>query len=122
MQHDTHRGFNGYILEREGRRICVTGDTAYTPLFAQLRDGHPIDLMLAPIGAYQPWIANHCNPEQAVEMADLAGANYLMPIHHQTFKLSWEPMNEPIERFQKALAAQPGRIALTKIGGTFVLP
>jgi L-ascorbate metabolism protein UlaG (beta-lactamase superfamily) len=122
MQHDTHRSFNGYILERNGRRICITGDTAYTPLLAQLRNEQPIDLMLAPIGAYQPWVASHCNPEQAVDMANQAGAKYLMPIHHQTFKLSWEPMNEPIERFQKALASEPERIALTQVGGMFTLP
>ncbi len=122
MQHDTHRSYNGYVVSRNGRRVCVTGDTALTPLFARLRDGGPIDLMLAPIGAYQPWIANHCTPEQAVEMANDAGAKYIMPIHHQTFKLSWEPMEEPIARFQQALAAEPQRIALTQIGQTFTLP
>lgn len=121
MQHDTHRGYNGYAVGRNGRRICVTGDSAFTPL-DHVRNGSPVELMLAPIGAYQPWIANHCTPEQAVTMANQAGAKYIMPIHHQTFKLSWEPMNEPIERFQKALAAQPERIALTQIGQTFILP
>ena len=120
MQHDTHRGYNGYTVERAGRRICVTGDSALTS-FSRLRNGAPMDLMLAPIGAYHPWIANHCTPEQAVEMADQAGAKYIMPIHHQTFKLSWEPMEEPIERFRKALAAGPERIALTEIGQTFAV-
>ena len=121
MQHDTHRGYNGYTVERAGRRICVAGDTALTSL-AHVRDGAPIDLMLAPIGAYDPWIANHCTPEQAVEMANQAGAKYIMPIHHQTFKLSWEPMDEPIARFRQALASDPGRIALGQIGETFTLP
>jgi L-ascorbate metabolism protein UlaG (beta-lactamase superfamily) len=122
MQHDVHRGYNGYVAARDGRRVCVTGDTAFTPLFLQLRREEPYDLMLAPIGAYEPWIANHCTPEQAVEMANMAGARHIMPIHHQTFKLSWEPMEEPIGRFRKALAAEPERVALTEIGQTFVLP
>jgi L-ascorbate metabolism protein UlaG (beta-lactamase superfamily) len=122
MRHDDHRGYNGYLLERAGRRVFATGDTAFTKNFAQLKSEKPIDLMLVPIGAYDPWINSHCNPEEAVAMADLAGANYVMPIHHQTFKLSREPMDEPIRRFQKALAAQPERVALTEIGGTFVLP
>jgi len=121
MQHDDHRGFNGYLLERNGHSICVTGDTAFTPLFEKLRSDKPIDLMLAPIGAYHPWVTSHCSPEEAVEMANMAGAKYIMPIHHQTFKLSWEPMTEPIERFKAALAAAPERIALTGIGETFVL-
>jgi hypothetical protein len=55
-------------------------------------------------------------------MANEAGANYLMPIHHQAFKLSWEPMNEPIARFRAALAKEPERMALTEVGETFVLP
>ena len=110
------------MLEREGKSVCVTGDTAFTPLVAQLKSEKGIDLMLAPIGAYNPWIANHCTPEQTVEMANMAGAKYVMPIHHQTFKLSREPMDEPIGRFQKALAGEPDRIALTEIGQTFVLP
>ena len=45
-----------------------------------------------------------------------------MPVHHQTFKLSFEPFREPIERFAAALADAPERIALRDIGETFVLP
>ena len=45
-----------------------------------------------------------------------------MPVHHQTFKLSFEPFREPIERFCAALQNQPERIALREIGETFVLP
>jgi L-ascorbate metabolism protein UlaG (beta-lactamase superfamily) len=78
--------------------------------------------MMVPIGAYQPWIRAHCTPEQAVAMADEAGARFLIPVHHQTFKLSWEPMDEPIARFQASLKGAPERIALTRIGETFVLP
>lgn len=55
-------------------------------------------------------------------MADAAGARYLLPVHHQTFKLSFEPFREPIERFVAALADEPERIALREIGETFVLP
>ena len=75
-----------------------------------------------PIGAYRPWIWNHCTPEQALEMANQAGAKYVLPVHHQTFRLSFEPFREPIERFENALRTEPGRIALREIGETFVLP
>jgi L-ascorbate metabolism protein UlaG (beta-lactamase superfamily) len=74
-----------------------------------------------PIGAYDPWIHAHCTPEQAVEMSNQAGARFILPVHHQTFKLSWEPMDEPIARFKKAMANEPRRIAGTEIGETFVL-
>ena len=121
MRSDRHRGYNGYVLEREGRRIIFAGDTALTNSFARLRDGASYDLAIMGIGAYQPWIRSHCTPEQAVAMANAAGARYIMPIHHQTFKLSVEPFREPIERFLRALAGEPERIALREIGETFVL-
>ena len=50
-------------------------------------------------------------------MANAAGARFIMPVHHQTFKLSFEPFREPIERFTAALADEPERIALREIGG-----
>jgi L-ascorbate metabolism protein UlaG (beta-lactamase superfamily) len=125
LRTDSHRGYCGYILRRNGTSVLFAGDTAFAPdAFAALRARHPegFDLALMPIGAYDPWIANHCTPEQAVRMADLAGARCLLPIHHQTFRLSREPFDEPIRRFEAALARTPDRIALRAIGETFRLP
>jgi L-ascorbate metabolism protein UlaG (beta-lactamase superfamily) len=121
-QRDTHRGYNGYLMERNGRYILFTGDTALTNGFAELREQGSIDLAIMSIGAYNPWIRSHCTPEQAIEMANAAGAQFIMPVHHQTFRLSFEPLREPIERFEDALRTQSGRIALREIGETFVLP
>jgi L-ascorbate metabolism protein UlaG (beta-lactamase superfamily) len=121
-QRDTYRGYNGYLLERNGRRILFAGDTALTNTFAELRKYGPIDLAIMSIAAYNPWIRNHCTPEQAIEMANAAGAQFIMPVHHQTFRLSFEPLREPVERFQTALSNTPERIALREIGETFVLP
>ena len=119
---DIDRGYNGYLLKREGKTILFGGDTAQTPLFRELRSQGPFEIGLMPIGAYQPWIWNHCNPEQAVSMANDAGAKYILPIHHQTFRLSEEPMNEPIERLRKSLEHEPERLALSRVGETFVVP
>jgi L-ascorbate metabolism protein UlaG (beta-lactamase superfamily) len=116
------RGYNGYILRREGRSILFAGDTALTTTLGQLRSHGPFDAAIMPIGAYQPWIWNHCTPEQALEMANKAGANYILPVHHQTFCLSDEPMSEPIERLQTALQKEPERLALRSVGETFVCP
>lgn len=121
LRRDNHRGYNGYVLERRGHRVIFAGDTALTNSFAGLRDGRPYDLAIMGIGAYQPWIRSHCNPEEAIAMANAAGANFIMPVHHQTFRLSYEPFCEPIERFTAALSNQPERIALREIGETFVL-
>jgi L-ascorbate metabolism protein UlaG (beta-lactamase superfamily) len=116
---DTHRGFNGYVVERNGRRLFLAGDTARTDMRSVGRKA-PIDVMAVPIGAYDPWIMSHCSPEEAVAMANEARAQYVVPIHHQTFRLGREPMDEPIRRFRNAL--EPDRIALTEVGETFELP
>ena len=121
-QRDTYRGYNGYQIERSGRRIIFAGDTAMTENFAALRRHGPIDVAIMSIGAYNPWIHSHCTPEQAIEMANAAGARFIVPVHHQTFRLSLEPLREPIERFETALSKTPERIALREIGETFVLP
>lgn len=114
---DTYRGYNGYTLEREGKKIIFGGDTAMCDSFSSLRSQKPFELAIMPIGAYQPWVRSHCTPEQAVRMANNAGANYVLPIHHKTFKLGQEGANEPIERFEAAL--EPERIALRDVGETF---
>ena len=121
-QRDTYRGYNGYFLERHDRRILFAGDTAFTNSFAELRKRGHIDLAIMSIGAYNPWIRSHCTPEQAIDMANAAGAQFIMPVHHQTFRLSFEPFREPIERFTTALQDTPERIALREIGETFLLP
>jgi L-ascorbate metabolism protein UlaG (beta-lactamase superfamily) len=122
VQRDVHRGYNGYLLECEGRRIVFAGDTAFTGSFAELHSFGPVDVIAVSIGCYNPWIHTHCNPEQAVQMANDAGAQFILPVHHQTFRLSFEPFREPIERFEAALRETPERIALREIGETFVLP
>jgi len=124
-QRDTYRGYNGYVMEsrsRGRRRILFGGDTTMTNTFAELSQHGPVDLAIMSIGAYNPWIQSHCTPEQAIEMANAADARFIMPMHHQTFRLSFEPFREPIERFQAALSNTPERIALREIGETFVLP
>jgi L-ascorbate metabolism protein UlaG (beta-lactamase superfamily) len=86
MRHDVHRGFNGYVLERQGRRICLAGDTAQTSFTAVGRK--PTDVMVVPIGAYNPWIASHCTPEQAVEMANQPSRMSARPSCCQALRLS----------------------------------
>ncbi len=122
LHYDDYRGYNGYVLARKNKRIIYGGDTAMTDAFAKLRDDHPFDLAILAIGAYDPWIRAHATPEETIAMANAAGARFIMPVHHQTFRLSVEPFREPIERFTRALAPTPERIALTEIGETFMLP
>jgi L-ascorbate metabolism protein UlaG (beta-lactamase superfamily) len=121
IRRDTWRGYNGWIVEREGRRLLIGGDTAVTPAFKSHRQHGPFDAAVMPIGAYDPWIYNHCTPEQAVAMADAAGARLIVPVHHQSFRLSNEPFMEPIERIQEALVKEQDRLAVREIGETIVV-
>ncbi len=122
IQRDTHRGYGGFIVEREGRRLLIGGDTANTAAFAAHRRYGPFVAAVMPIGAYDPWISNHCTPEQAVTMADAAGARLIVPVHHRSFSLSREPVDEPIERAERMLLAERDRLGWRDIGQTLVAP
>ncbi len=119
LRHDHHRGYNGYLLETGRHKIVYAGDTALTNRFRQLKSGKAIDLMIMPIGAYDPFIANHCTPEQAWAMSQMAGGRYVLPVHHQTFNLSREPKMEPIERLLQVAHRELDRLPVKEIGQEF---
>jgi L-ascorbate metabolism protein UlaG (beta-lactamase superfamily) len=119
MRSDTYRGYNGYLIESGRYRVIFGGDTALTQSFRTLRTSRAVNLAIMPIGAYDPWIQVHCNPEQALQMANDAGADFVLPIHHRTFELSREPRLEPIERLLAAAGSSPDRIVLRDIGQEF---
>jgi L-ascorbate metabolism protein UlaG (beta-lactamase superfamily) len=119
MRSDTYRGYNGYLIESPRFRVLFGGDTAMTDAFRRLRTARGVDLGIMPIGAYNPWINAHCTPEQALRMANDAGAEFLMPVHQRTFQLGNEDYGEPLERIQNALASDPHRLALKEIGEEF---
>jgi L-ascorbate metabolism protein UlaG (beta-lactamase superfamily) len=117
-----HRyGFNSYVLEKKGHRMLLACDSAMTDIFATLR-AHPPDVAAFSIGAYDPWIRSHANPEQVWTMFVETGARYLIPIHWGTFRLSKEPMNEPMERLLAAAGPAADRVILRRIGGAWSLP
>jgi L-ascorbate metabolism protein UlaG (beta-lactamase superfamily) len=118
MRTDDWRGYCGFVIERNGRKIGFAGDTARMS-FKHWANGSDIDLLAMPIGAYNPWVTSHCSPEEAVAMAGEARARLLLPVHHATFQLSAEPMEEPIARFREALKDTPERMAATEVGETF---
>jgi len=116
------RSFNAYMISKNGKSIFFGGDTALQNYFQKYDSGaKDIELAMMPIGAYRPWIRAHCNPEQAIEMAQQIGAKRIMPMHWGTFIQSDEPAHEPIERFTKALEGSPLTGTLTKHGETWSL-
>ena len=49
-------------------------------------------------------------------MGSDAGAERFLPVHHQTFVLSREPVGEPLERFLEAAGRHPDRVVTRHIG------
>ena len=118
---DRHRGYGGYLIQRAGRTILFAGDTAYTDVLTRLGRRGRIDLAILPIGAYDPWIDNHASPEQAWVMFRRLGAEYVLPIHHSTFRLSREPVEEPLQRFLQAAGTERWRVIGREVGETWTL-
>ena len=116
---DRHRGYGGYLLRRAGFTVLFAGDTAYTDSFARL--GARVDLAILPIGAYDPWIANHASPEEAWRMFRALDATWVLPVHHSTFRLSREPRDEPVRRFLAAAGEERWRVLPTGVGATWSL-
>jgi L-ascorbate metabolism protein UlaG (beta-lactamase superfamily) len=116
--HDRHRGFNSYLIEGNGRRVLYGADTAYHEGFKSLA---PVDLAILGIGAYNPYIAAHANPEQAWEMAQHCRARWILPMHHSTFRLSYEPTGEPIKRMLAAAGSEAEKIVVRQVGGQWSL-
>ncbi|HUO05930.1 MAG TPA: MBL fold metallo-hydrolase [Candidatus Binataceae bacterium] len=114
-------GFNSYVIDKDGHRMLLACDSAETDLFASLAAAPP-EVAVFTIGAYDPWIWNHANPEQVWSMFQQTGARYLVPIHWGTFKLSKEPMDEPLTRLIAAAGDEHDRIVIREIGGTWQMP
>ncbi len=119
---DRDRGYNGLLLTKHKRSVLFAGDTAFTErLPAALRGRRP-DVAILPIGGYNPYIYSHASPEQAWDLYHAMQAQYLIPMHWRTFRLSHERPFEPFERLSAARNAVASRIALHQIGETWSLP
>jgi L-ascorbate metabolism protein UlaG (beta-lactamase superfamily) len=100
---DHHRRFNAYVLRADSvarpESVLFAGDSAFTHAFDDIG---PTTLSIFGIGAYDPWEGAHATPEQvwSMFMRQSAGldAARLMPMHHSTFALGREPLDEPLRR------------------------
>jgi L-ascorbate metabolism protein UlaG (beta-lactamase superfamily) len=94
---DAHRGYGGFILEHQGRRVFHAGDSAYFDGFKEIGERCPPEVALLPIGAYFPdsFRHSHMGPDEALKVFHDLRANWLVPMHYGAFKLSFEEMDEP---------------------------
>ncbi len=116
MLRDDHRGYGGFILEHEGRRIYHAGDSAYFDGFKEIGARLKPEIALLPIGAYFPdsFRRVHMGPDEAMKVFRDLGAQWLVPMHYGTFKLSFEHIDEP-PRWLQDIAGQNGLSERVKI-------
>jgi L-ascorbate metabolism protein UlaG (beta-lactamase superfamily) len=101
---DLHRDFGGFVIAVDDRTIFHCGDSAYFPGFKEIGERYSIDIALLPIGAYDAPTGRevHMNPEQAVQAFEELAGNILVPMHYGSFRLGYEPLDEPPARLLAA--------------------
>jgi len=107
MLRDFHRGFGGYVVRSPQHSLYHAGDTAYFEGFREIGRRLRPELALLPIGAYHPehFRNVHTSPEDALQGFLDLGSRWMVPMHYGTFRLSYEPMEEPVQRLRAAAAA-----------------
>jgi L-ascorbate metabolism protein UlaG (beta-lactamase superfamily) len=86
-------GYQGYVVSGPSC-IYFAGDTGFhEPLFREIGQRFPIDLAVLPIsGAVFPsYRRNHMNAHEALLAFRALGAKRMLPMHYDTFPVSFEP-------------------------------
>jgi L-ascorbate metabolism protein UlaG (beta-lactamase superfamily) len=101
---DKHRGYGGYVLRSGKHSVYHAGDTAYFNGFSEIGARLHPELALLPIGAYHPASFRnvHTSPEDAIQAFIDMGARWMVPMHYGSFRLSYEPVEEPVPRLVAA--------------------
>ncbi|HWO34216.1 MAG TPA: MBL fold metallo-hydrolase, partial [Candidatus Acidoferrum sp.] len=104
---DSHRGYGGYVLKAGKHSVYHAGDTAYFAGFREIGRRLSPELALLPIGAYNPPTFRnvHTNPADATHAFLDLKSRWMVPMHYGTFRLSHEPVEEPLQLLQKEARA-----------------
>jgi L-ascorbate metabolism protein UlaG (beta-lactamase superfamily) len=99
--------WGGFMIGVADSRIYFAGDTAYVPIFRDIRQrlGVP-DVSLLPIGAYEPrWFMRsvHMNPAEAVQAHMELESRQSIAMHFGTFQLTTEGIDEPVRALGQAI-------------------
>ena len=104
---DSHRGYGGYVLRSGKHSVYHAGDTAYFAGFREIGRRLSPELALLPIGAYNPpsFRNVHADPADATQAFLDLKARWMVPMHYGTFRLSHEPIEEPLQLLEKEARA-----------------
>jgi L-ascorbate metabolism protein UlaG (beta-lactamase superfamily) len=119
---DMHRGYGGYVLKHQRDSVYHAGDTAYFNGFHEIGERLRPEVALLPIGAYNPpsFRNVHTSPEDAVRAFMDLGSRWMVPMHYGTFRLSHEPMDEPLKLLaqESQSAGVDDRVIVVEEGAT----
>lgn len=100
--------WGGFVIQHAGWTVYFCGDSGYGSHFKEIGGRFSrIDVALLPIGAYDPrWFMQpmHVDPEEAVQAHVDLGSRQSSAMHHGTFQLTDEPIDQPVERLGAELA------------------
>jgi L-ascorbate metabolism protein UlaG (beta-lactamase superfamily) len=85
---------------RDGKHsVYHAGDTAYFSGFREIGMRLAPQLALLPIGAYNPpsFRNVHTSPADATRAFLDLNSRWMVPMHYGTFRLSHEPLDEPLQ-------------------------
>ena len=104
---DSHRGYGGFVLRSGRHSVYHAGDTAYFNGFREIGRRLSPELALLPIGAYDPpqFRNVHTSPADAMQAFLDLKARWMVPMHYGTFRLSHEPVDEPLQLLDREATA-----------------
>src|SRR3981081_3385857 len=97
------RGDGGFVLQAGNHSVYHAGDTAYFSGFREIGRRLSPELALLPIGAYNPpqFRNVHTSPADATRAFLDLNARWMVPMHYGTFRLSHEPIEEPLQLLER---------------------
>ena len=104
---DSHRGYGGFVLRDGKHSVYHAGDTAYFSGFREIGRRLEPDIALLPIGAYNPpqFRNVHTSPADATRAFLDLHSQWMVPMHYGTFRLSHEPIEEPLQLLEQEAKA-----------------
>ena len=119
---DSHRGYGGFVLKSGKHSVYHAGDTAYFAGFSEIGRRLAPEIALLPIGAYNPaqFRNVHTNPADAMHAFLDLKSRWMIPMHYGTFRLSHEPVDEPLQllELEAEAAGTKDRVVVMEEGVT----
>ena len=123
--------WGGFVISKGDDNIYFSGDTGFADgeIFRMIKKkfGH-FRLALLPIGAYKPsWFFSsmHISPLEAVKIFKILESDYAIPIHYDTFELTDDKYDDPLNDLKAALKEQnvsENQFNIVPAGGIIQIP